>query len=233
MKRQAVILAGGKGKRVEHITHGEIPKSLIEIEGSPFLSFQLSLLKFYKFEEVILCTGFKSELIEERYGSYYQDVKLIYSHDPFDNCGTATALKYAEHLFEDKFVLMYGDVFVPFPLNEMLDSVKNELCYMLVAENTDDYERSNVTLLEGYTVYSKSLILDNAKYIDTGVYICNKDILKYIAYNTKVEFHQVLEMLAQARILNSFVLGFKPYEIGSQEGIDRFAKHIREEIGCK
>jgi len=60
---QAVILCGGKATRLHPITL-KIPKSMIEIEGRPFLEHQLELLKKNKLHDILLCIGDKGDQIK-------------------------------------------------------------------------------------------------------------------------------------------------------------------------
>ena len=58
-----VILGGGFGKRLGSITNN-YPKSLLLINGRPFLYWQLEILRKQGLKEVIVCTGFQSHMIE-------------------------------------------------------------------------------------------------------------------------------------------------------------------------
>ena len=51
----AVILAGGKAKRLKNITKN-VPKSLLMFKNRPFLYYQLNLLKRNDVKKVIICT---------------------------------------------------------------------------------------------------------------------------------------------------------------------------------
>ena len=54
---QVVILAGGLATRLKPISE-MIPKSLIEINGEPFIFHQLRLLKRKGVDRVVICTGY-------------------------------------------------------------------------------------------------------------------------------------------------------------------------------
>ncbi len=63
----AVILAGGLASRLRPMTE-TIPKALIEVNGRPFLSHQLDLLKRSGFGKAVLLVGYLGEKIQERFG---------------------------------------------------------------------------------------------------------------------------------------------------------------------
>ncbi|MCC5870642.1 MAG: NTP transferase domain-containing protein, partial [Gammaproteobacteria bacterium] len=53
MTRQAIILAGGKGTRLQSRLQGR-PKPLVEVGDRPLLEHQMQLLKRYGFETVLV-----------------------------------------------------------------------------------------------------------------------------------------------------------------------------------
>ena len=59
-----VILCGGRGTRLQEHTQA-IPKPLVEIGGRPILWHVVQIYAAQGFGRVVLCTGYKGELIEE------------------------------------------------------------------------------------------------------------------------------------------------------------------------
>ena len=87
----AVILAGGKAKRLKEITR-EIPKSLVKFNNKPFLYYQLKLLKKNKIKNVILCTGHYSSQIENYIKTLKIGINVSISKDGNKLLGTGGAL---------------------------------------------------------------------------------------------------------------------------------------------
>ena len=61
---KAIILAGGRGRRLKPITD-YIPKPLIPINNIPIIEWQIKYLKKFDISEVIICSGYKTEMIEK------------------------------------------------------------------------------------------------------------------------------------------------------------------------
>ena len=62
-----VILAGGLATRMKPITE-KIPKSLIEVNGKPFIRHQLDYLKSQSIQNIVLCIGHLGHMIESFIG---------------------------------------------------------------------------------------------------------------------------------------------------------------------
>src|SRR3989344_4400590 len=108
---QAVILAGGEGKRLRPFTLNS-PKPMVPVNGKPFLEHLINLLKENGIKEVIILTGYLGEKIENYFGDGSKlDIKIKYSRTPFlDNKGdenkSGLRIKNAEKLLDKFFLLL-------------------------------------------------------------------------------------------------------------------------------
>ena len=105
---QAVILAGGKGTRLQPYTNS-IPKPLVPIGDYPILEVILRQLKYYGITEVILAVNHLSHLIIDFFGDGTKlGLKIRYSIED-KILGTAGPLNLIDYL-EDNFFVMNGDL---------------------------------------------------------------------------------------------------------------------------
>jgi len=73
---KVVILAGGFGTRLSELTD-TIPKPMVKIGGIPILVHIMESYSKYGYNDFVIATGYKSELITEFFRNYYFCIKLI------------------------------------------------------------------------------------------------------------------------------------------------------------
>jgi len=109
--KKAVILAAGKGTRLNPIT-STIPKPLIPIGGKPLLEYSILSLKEVGITEILIIVGYRENNIKDYFGDGLNNfnVKIDYISQA-EHLGTAHAVGFAkEFVGEDNFLLMYGDL---------------------------------------------------------------------------------------------------------------------------
>src|SRR3982750_3655568 len=107
------ILAGGLATRLRPATD-KVPKALLNVAGEPFLVHQLRLLRSEGFRKIVLCVGYLGELIEAKIGDGKRfGVQIDYSSDGATLLGTAGALKLASSKLGARFLVIYGDSYMP------------------------------------------------------------------------------------------------------------------------
>src|ERR1041385_7195439 len=107
------ILAGGLATRLRPVTE-KIPKSLVEINGEPFLAHQLRLLASRGIRRVTLCVGYLGEMVEAFAGDGGRfGLEVTYSPDGPQLRGTGGAVAQALPLLGEDFFVLYGDSYLP------------------------------------------------------------------------------------------------------------------------
>ena len=168
---QMVIFCGGLATRLGEVAK-DTPKSMILIEGRPFLEHQINFLKLSGVTDIVLCVNHLAEKIED----YFEDgerfgVNLRYSYDGDTPLGPIGALKKAEPLLDNIFFMMYGDsyVFVDFQRVYSFFLNKESLALMTVYKNNDNIDASNLVVKDGLiTRVGKEPKTSDLEYIDYG-----------------------------------------------------------------
>ena len=96
---KAIILAGGRGKRLRPITD-YVPKPLIPINNIPIIEWQIRYLKKFGISEAIICSGYKTEMIENYLENKKLGIKISFSIEN-KPLGTGGAIKKAAKKMED------------------------------------------------------------------------------------------------------------------------------------
>ena len=170
-----IILCGGSGKRLKPYTDS-MPTPLIELkENCTILDKQIFDFAAAGIEEVILLTGYKSDMIEARYGNEFKGVKISY-HVEEKPLGTLNALKAGMEICKaEDFVVRNGDVVSDINLKRMMLKHENSK-YPITMFVT--HMRSPYGIVELGDDKVKSFrekpIIDY--YINGGIYCINRNI---------------------------------------------------------
>ena len=216
------ILAGGLATRLRPITE-EIPKSLIEVAGEPFICHQLEYLRKQGINSVVLCIGFLGEMIQEVVGDGSRwDMHVSYSPDGPSLLGTGGALRQALPLLGDRFFILYGDSYLPIDFSDVektfVASGKKGL--MTVLRNQNQWDKSNVEFDAGQIIeYNKTVIRPQMHYIDYGLGILKSTALQAYPARESFDLSKVYNDLSLASELAGYEVFERFYEIGSHQGI--------------
>jgi mannose-1-phosphate guanylyltransferase len=116
---QALILAGGEGTRLRPLT-SSVPKPVVPLAGRPFISYMLEWLRRHGVDEAILSCGFMADGVRDVLGDGEAlGVRLRYVEEP-QPLGTGGALKFAEDLLDERFLMLNGDVLTDIDLTAQL-----------------------------------------------------------------------------------------------------------------
>jgi NDP-sugar pyrophosphorylase family protein len=216
------ILAGGLATRLRPITE-KIPKALVTVAGQPFLAHQLGLLHTSGIRKVVLCVSYRGEMIEQEFGNGSSlGMELRYSYDGADLLGTGGALKKALPLLRDKFLVLYGDSYLPIdytgPARAFAASGKPAL--MTVFRNDNRWEPSNVWFEKGeIRRYQKKQLTPEMKHIDYGLGGLSSETLSPWPDGKTFDLADVYQDLIGKQLLAGFEVDRRFYEIGSPNGL--------------
>jgi mannose-1-phosphate guanylyltransferase len=116
---QAVILVGGEGTRLRPLT-STVPKPVVPLVDRPFISFMLEWLKGHGIDDVIMSCGFLATSVRNVLGDGSGlQIRLRFVEEP-DPRGTAGALKFAESLLDERFLMLNGDVLTDIDLSAQI-----------------------------------------------------------------------------------------------------------------
>ncbi|MDC2988512.1 nucleotidyltransferase family protein, partial [bacterium] len=196
---KAMILAAGKGTRVQPITH-VIPKPMIPILQKPVMEFLLELLREHNFKEIMVNVSHLAEEIE----NYFRDgqrfgVEIAYSFEGRiedgeligDALGSAGGLKKIQdfqNFFDETFVVLCGDALVDLDLTQAVKKHKQKgaIASLITKKVTKDQVSSYGVVVSDENgrikAFQEKPTVDQAlsDSINTGIYLFEPEIFNYI-----------------------------------------------------
>ncbi len=106
---QALILAGGEGTRLRPLT-STVPKPVVPLVDRPFIAFMIDWLRGHGVDDIVMSCGHLASGVRNVLGDGEAfGIRLRYVEEPRP-LGTGGAVKYAEPLLDERFLMLNGDV---------------------------------------------------------------------------------------------------------------------------
>lgn len=211
---QALILAGGKGTRLEPLTI-EVPKPVVPLVNQPFLAAQFRLLKNIGVTDVVLSLNYQpcvvKKLLENCLDS---DLRINYSIEP-QPLGTAGAYRYARRFLNSAVIVLNGDILTDIDLQAVVElhkkydstativltKVENPAAYGLVEVGDECrvrnfYEKPSLEEIERLNINT----------VNAGIYILEPEVLSYIpeGEDCSFEYHLFPRLLRENENFRAF-----------------------------
>ncbi len=194
---QAIILAGGKGRRLLPYTT-VLPKPLMPIGDHPILMVILRQLKHYGFNRVTICTGYLHELIHAYIGgSSSTGLEISYTHEPMP-LGTIGPLRLIPEL-DDDFLVMNGDILTDLDFSAFMQAHKDKKALATIAT----YKRDAPIDFGVLEKDRKNRIIEFREKpvyhfdVSMGIYAFSKKILDFVPKNKPFGFDQLMVALTK------------------------------------
>lgn len=220
---QTIILAGGLGTRLRPLTE-EIPKVMVSVNGKPFLLHLLQLLKGQGISDIVLCIGYLGQQVRDFFGNgEILGMNIRYSEEREKLFGTGGALKQAQSLLANYFLVINGDTYLPIDYADVekafLRRAKKALT--VVYNNQEDTgTKNNVALDDNLMVirYDKESPTSSLKYVDAGALVLRQEVLELINEGSSISLEEGLyNTLIQQGELAAYVTQQRFYDIGLLE----------------
>ena len=222
---QAVILAGGRGERLRPLTD-TTPKSMITLKGRPFLEHQLLSLVRNDINNFVLCIGHLADVIKKHFTDHpIPGANLQFSVEK-EPLGTGGALKNAEALINDEFLVVNGDTYSR--LN-YFDLVKYYHGYydpvvMTAYDNHDHIAENNILVNSNFLVTACSKTASpSMNYVDSGILaVKKKDFFDAMPDKRIFSFEEeVYPVLIGQQKIRAYPTSTRFYDIGTPEGLKK------------
>lgn len=118
MTTTAMILAAGRGSRMQHLT-SKTPKPLLEFGNQSLLTYHLLKLRKYGITRVVINTAYQAEkIIKAVEANPIEGLTILFSRETVDQWGTGGGVINALPLLgQDPFLLVSADVVTDYSLD--------------------------------------------------------------------------------------------------------------------
>jgi mannose-1-phosphate guanylyltransferase len=219
---QAVILVGGEGTRLRPLT-STVPKPVVPLVDRPFISFMLDWLRQHGVDDVIMSCGFLATSVRNVLGDGSAlGIRLRFVEEP-DPRGTAGALKFAEPMLDQRFVMLNGDVLTDIDLGQQIAQHEstNAKATLALVPVADPSAYGLVHLAEDRSVRDfvekPSSDAIDTNLISAGAYVLEREILELVPPERNVS----IEREVWPRLIGKGLYGYPSesywMDIGSPE----------------
>jgi N-acetyl-alpha-D-muramate 1-phosphate uridylyltransferase len=232
---ECAILAGGLATRMRPLTEN-IPKALIDVNGRPFVDWQLELLASQGVTSAVFCVGYRGEAIRDYVGDGARwRIRCSYVDEGTDLRGTAGALRLAldRGELQDRFLVLYGDSYLLTDYRKVWTSflASGRPALMTVFRNAGEFDESNVIFEQGEVkLYDKRApphVRKRMEYIDYGLSALSSACLQeQVASGETLDLSAVFKRLSERGGVAGVEVFTRFYEIGSPSGLDDLKRFL-------
>ncbi|MEM0161096.1 MAG: nucleotidyltransferase family protein [Thermoplasmata archaeon] len=172
------ILAGGYGKRLLPLTESK-PKVLLEIkENYTILDKQLLDMKDAGIKSVYLLTGYKGEMIENRFKNEYKGIEIVYLKEETP-MGTLWSIRNLYEYIDDDILLRNGDTICDVDFNKLFKfySKYQKILTLVTVKMRSPYGIIKLNRANIIQFQEKPLL---NYYMNAGYYIIKKEVQSYL-----------------------------------------------------
>ena len=144
---KALILAAGFGKRLRPITN-QIPKSMVEVNGTPLLVNALNNLTELGITEIGIVVGHMADYIKDKIGNNWNKANITYfENERYLETNNVVSLYKALDFFDDDVLMLECDIYYHKEMLEKLMNGKGE-CSILVSPFNSETMDGTVVRIE-------------------------------------------------------------------------------------
>jgi mannose-1-phosphate guanylyltransferase len=238
---QAVILVGGEGTRLRPLT-STVPKPVVPLVDRPFIAYMLEWLRRHGVDDVVMSCGFLATAVRNVLGDGSQyGLRLRFIEEP-EPRGTAGALKYAEDLLDDRFLMLNGDVLTDIDLTaQIAQHEATRAVGTLALVPVDDPTAYGLVRLHDDHAVQEFVEKPSADQIDTrlisaGAYVLERSVLDLIEPDRNVSIEREIWPQLVGEGLYGFAADAYWLDIGTPERylqgtFDILEGHVQTAVG--
>lgn len=219
------MLCGGLGTRLGWLTQ-DLPKTMVEVGGRPFLDRLLEDLAHRGLERVHLSLGYRAEQIVTHLSQTEAPLGLetTWAIEPH-RLGTGGAVAAALPRLGDPALVLMGDTSVDLPYAEILASAPETPVSMVVTSHPSDVGPNVGLAGDTVVTYDKSGVPGG--WTDTGVAVLRPRLLApFLPEDPVFDLTVLYRSLLEAGGLGAVRVDQRFHDIGTPQGLERLERAL-------
>ena len=220
---QAIILAGGRGKRLKPVTD-YLPKPLVPIKNIPIIEWQIKYLQKFGIKKITVCTGYKTDMIENYLNAKDLNSEIIFSIEK-DPLGTGGAIKKAGRtISEDSFVVLNGDIITNIDLYKLMQK-PNSIASIELRTKFGILETNDEKIIN----FNEKKELEEI-WMNAGIYFLEKKIIKHLPQKGDIEKTLFPDYAVKGKLNTVKFKNVKWYSVDSFKDMEESALEVEKII---
>ena len=211
------MMAGGFGKRLRPITN-KVPKPLVTIDSKPIIQILIEKFLRYGFFNFYISVFFNSQAIKKNLGKGNKrySIKYIEEKNPLGTAGSLSKIKKTS--LKGPIIVINADIITSIDFNELLNYHKKNKADITVCGRQ---YTMNIPfgVLESRNQRVRLINEKPSKHfwVNAGIYVFEKEILKKIQINKKLDMPDLINSLVKKRKVLTFPIFENWHDIGQMK----------------
>jgi len=227
---QVIVQSGGKGTRLSHLTKNK-PKCFLTLDNKSIFHYQYENLKKYNLHKKITIIVNKDHYIH--FKNFFKNKRYqanIIKETP--GLGSGGSLIRNQNVLENKFILIYSDIFFNINFNNFLKKFKNEN-KIFSHITTHKYDSDRILTNDDNTIFKilkkNSPTKDLSKVSISGIFFFNKKIFK-LKKIIKIDLRDLVIKNMQKTKFYSYFSNEKFLDFGTIDRFNNLKKNFKKKI---
>ncbi len=190
---KGVIMAGGRGTRLRPLTC-DVPKPMVPLVGKPVMEYTIEWLKRFGITDIAVTIQYLGDKIKNYFGDGSRWGVNISYFEESEPLGTAGSVKNVDSFIDDTFIVVSGDALTDFDLFRAIEfhHERHALATILMSREQYPLDYGGIIVSRDGKIQQ---LIEKPKwsevysdFVNTGIYIFEREILRYIEANTPCDF---------------------------------------------
>lgn len=225
----AVLMAGGEGKRLRPLTI-DTPKPLLKVGDKPIIEYNIDRLTKVGVKNIVLSVNYLGDQLINYFGNgenYKTSISYVRENKPLGTIGSILLVEEFEH---DDILVMNSDLLTNIDFTEFFRVFKDSNADMAVAATSYQVDVPYAVLeVDGRNVVTS--LKEKPKYTyysNAGIYLLKKELLKIIPQDQFFDITDLMDRILEMNMkLVTFPINGYWLDIGKHEDFNKAQEDIK------